>query len=160
MQYSEEEYNKFLAIVSSEHGLEIYQEHPHVSEFCISEVPLFKLIYINKTGDILLSFHINANINTSISLHDFIKSKCPLITLVDEYYVDSLNETHVGQDAYIAYELDAEKELIKQQSGEIFIDTEKDFVNLISNYPIYYAGTKKALEDHRNFLKRKRILTY
>lgn len=156
--YTHNNFIDLVNIIAHEQDLKVVEHHECIYEFWLPnvDVALFRLLYHEESGDIIVSFHTTAAPSTSIQILEYLKSKFKLIQITEEYYVSRDGEVFVGQDAFAAMEMEQEDSIVQNIENDDMMAEVDGLVTIVSNYPIYSAWDKKAWDEYREFKKRKK----
>lgn len=156
--YTHSNFIDLINIIAQEQDLRIVEHHECIYEFWLPnvEVALFRLLFHEQSGDIIISFHASASPSSSIQILEYIRGKFKLVKITEEYYVSQDGEVFVGQDAYASMEMEQEDSIVQNIENEDMMAEVDGLVTIVSNYPIYPAWDKKAWDEYKEFKKRKK----
>ena len=158
--YTFDHFEQLIDMIYTDHSLDVLSIHDHIVEFVIpnANLPVFRLIFNEQAGSIIVSFCVTTSPSVAIQFSNYLKERFKLIELTDEYYENTKGETFVGQEAYVAYEMDLSDNAFQESSNSFTINTKENPVTLILSYPIYPAWDKRAWEIYEDFKKRKQMV--
>lgn len=149
-KYSLKNFEELVNLLVEVYGFEVELIHDNIVELLNGDTPLLRVLYDSSSGSIGLSLNVSIPGEQAIMIHSFIKERYKLISLAESYYEDNAGQTHLGQEADVAYEMDAEMD---HRDSNV----EAAPVSFISHYAIYEASHPQAAIDYQNFLNRKKI---
>lgn len=158
--YTFDNFEQLIEMIYVDHGFDVLNIHDHIVEFVIPEanMPIFRLIFNKAAGAMIISFCVTTAPSVAVQITKYIHARFKLVEVTEEYYENSKGETFVGQEAYIAYEMDLSNDIIDENSNSFTIDTKKHPVTIVLSYPIYPAWDKRAHGVYEEFKKRKQIV--
>jgi len=165
--YSKDDFDTLCGIITKTTDFRYAKPENCVHEFYEEQFDIFRLIYNEDSGDIILSFHIATPFSQANGILHLIREHFPLILTGLEYYKSEEGETFVGQEPF-KNDLQVlvsqnpgdlpETPLTKENTpfeGEVdFIYEPKHPISVILQNPMYSAYHPEAKKEYEKFLKR------
>lgn len=154
-----EQYVDFVKQVSSKYNMLVVQLHTYIFEFGTDVVPYFRLLWSPDKLAPMLSFHVDTRNSDAVQFYCQLHSMADNVMLLESYYVSQAGEISLGDEAYVAAQVDYEANYIESTTEALVPETQEEPAAFISATPIYTPGDPRGEEQKKLIKKRKQGLT-
>lgn len=153
-----EQYVAFVRQVAAKYEMMVVQIHTYIFEFGTDIVPYFRILWSPDKQSPMISFHVDTRNSDAIQFFNQVQSIAENVVLLESYYVSEVGETTMGDNAYIAAQVEAEASLIETTTQAILPEEsegEEGPAAFISSIPVYTYRDPRGLAQYKAQKKLK-----